>query len=306
MKKYLAFLLAVMMVLSLTACGGGKKPEETAAPQNTAVAGNTSETLGVVEGLFHPATSSATGAYATIKISSDVKLDDETAWLGLCPAGKDYITEAEADDAQVIWFYYDAREEGDPYVYSCDFSSVEDGTYALVVNTSDDENIGYVIIQLLMTKDGDKVTFDYTDAKYNDRPSSIKPGSSDSTEGDPTGTVDPEATEVGYTEEFPEGDPAEYGREFWEERYPGENICPFYIDENGTERSYYWVSGFDGYDGSIESWLSQPFNWNGWHKTDDGCIVNEDETLKITDDWANGDERMSSFCTVTTETYEKE
>lgn len=104
---------------------------------------------------------------------------------------------------------------------------------------------------------------------------------------------------------FPEGDPAEYTREFWEEKYPGENVCPFYIDENGTERSYYWVSGLEGWDGTMESWIKQPFNWNGWHKTDDGCIVNKDETLKITDDWANG-EGMSSFCTVTTEPYDKE
>ena len=103
---------------------------------------------------------------------------------------------------------------------------------------------------------------------------------------------------------FPEGDPAEYSREYWEAKYPGENICPFYIDENGVERSYYWVSGFEGWNGTMESWISQPFNWNGWHKTADGCIVNKDETLKLTDGWANGEESMSSCCTVTTEKYE--
>lgn len=101
-----------------------------------------------------------------------------------------------------------------------------------------------------------------------------------------------------------EGNPVEYGREYWAEKYPGENICPFEIEEKGEYYSYYWISGMDGYDGTIGSWLSQPFNWNGWHKTSDGCIVNEDETLKITDNWANGDESMSSFCTVTTEPYE--
>ena len=102
-----------------------------------------------------------------------------------------------------------------------------------------------------------------------------------------------------------EGDPVEYGREYWEEKYPGENICPFSIDENGTEKSYYWISSFDGWDGTISSWLAQPFNWNGWHKTEDGAIVNEDETLKITDNWANGEESLSSFCVITTEKYEK-
>lgn len=104
---------------------------------------------------------------------------------------------------------------------------------------------------------------------------------------------------------FPEGDPAEYSREYWEAKYPGENICPFSIEENGTEYSYYWISGLEGWNGTMESWLSQPFNWNGWHKTDDGCIVNKDETLKITDNWAKGEESMSSCCTVTTEKYDK-
>ena len=100
-------------------------------------------------------------------------------------------------------------------------------------------------------------------------------------------------------------DPVEYGREYWEEKYPGDNICPFYIEENGEERPYYWSSGAENYDGTMATWIEQPFNWNGWHKTDDDCIVNEDETLKLTDDWAEGNESLSSFCTVTTEKYEK-
>ena len=127
---------------------------------------------------------------------------------------------------------------------------------------------------------------------------------------DPETQDDPDETKASTKDTesttFPEGDPAEYGREYWEEKYPGENICPFYIEENGTEYSYYWISSFDGWDGTMASWISQPFNWNGWHKAADGCIVNKDETLKITDSWANGDESMSSFCTVTTEPYDKD
>ena len=114
------------------------------------------------------------------------------------------------------------------------------------------------------------------------------------------------SSESGDSSEFPDGDPVEYSREYWEEKYPGENVCPFYIEENGTEYSYYWVSGLDGWDGTMASWIEQPFNWNGWHKTADGCIVNADETFKITDNWANGDEGMSSCCTVTTEPYDKD
>ena len=120
------------------------------------------------------------------------------------------------------------------------------------------------------------------------------------------GNTDPQITEPATDPVDAEGDPAEYSREYWEEKYPGENICPFTIDENGVERSYYWVSGLEGWDGTMAAWIEQPFNWNGWHKTADGCIVNEDETLKITDNWANGDEGMSSCCTVTTEPYDKD
>lgn len=178
MKKAFAIFLAVSTVLSLAACGGKKPSEEsnnnvassTQQEQGAPAPGSNSQEINPVESIFHPGTSSATGAYATIKVSAEIKMDDESGWLGLCPAGKDYITESEADDVDVIWFNYEAREEGDPYVYACDFESVEDGTYALVVTSSDDESVGYVIIQLEMTKKGDELTFDFENAKLKERP----------------------------------------------------------------------------------------------------------------------------------------
>lgn len=180
MKKKLAIVLATIMVLSLTACGSSANE----GSQTSSAAGTTSTTSGTtghaetsqgvsiglspVEAAFHPATS---GSYATIKVDSSVPMDDETGWLGLCPAGKDYITELEADEVDEIWFNYDTREaDTDPYVFACDFEPVADGTYALVVATSDDENVGYVVIQLTMEKKGDKLTFDYSDAKLKERP----------------------------------------------------------------------------------------------------------------------------------------
>ena len=99
-----------------------------------------------------------------------------------------------------------------------------------------------------------------------------------------------------------DGDPAEYSQVYWEEKYPGENVCPFYIMENGVEKKYYCVSSY--FDGTMQSWVASPFNWNGWHIVDN-AIVNKDETLKMTDNWAgeNPSEYFSSFCTVTTEPY---
>lgn len=177
MKKYLSFVMAGIMALSLTACGSSESSSKKDSSSKTSKTeetiqndvGNTSD-VNPVELAFFPKTSPDAGAYATIKVSPEVKMDDESAWLGLCPAGKNYITEIEADEADVIYFYYDYREDGDPYVYACDFSSVDDGTYALVVCTSDDENVGYVAIQLEMTKKGEELSFDYSNAKIKERP----------------------------------------------------------------------------------------------------------------------------------------
>lgn len=101
-----------------------------------------------------------------------------------------------------------------------------------------------------------------------------------------------------------EGDPAEYSMEYWEEKYPGENVCPFSIEIDGVEYSYYRVSGLD--EGTMRTWIDTPLNWNGWHLVGDD-IVNADETYKMTDDWAaeEPEQYFSSFCTVTTEPYEK-
>lgn len=181
MRKVTAFALVCTMVFALAACG--KKPTEdkktTDATQENPVSAqetkdDTSEPqqgvvdVNPVELLFHPAKA---GSYATIKVDASVKMDDESAWLGLCPAGKDYITESEADEVDVIWYSLDWRDnEDDPYVWACDFSEVEDGTYALVIATSDDENVGYIAIQLTMVKDGENLTFDYSNAELKERP----------------------------------------------------------------------------------------------------------------------------------------
>lgn len=178
MKKFTSLILVGALALSLTACGStatesnqsttGSNASSTAATTNQNANSQNTIEPNEVELKFHPATS---GSYATIKVDSSVRMDDESAWLGLCPEGKDYITELEADDVDVVWFNADAREEdSNPYVFACDFGDVEDGTYALVVCTSDDENIGYVAIQLTMEKKGESLKFDFSNAKVKERP----------------------------------------------------------------------------------------------------------------------------------------
>ena len=104
------------------------------------------------------------------------------------------------------------------------------------------------------------------------------------------------------TESGEKGDPAEYSMDYWAEKYPGENICPFYIEIGGVEYSYYRISGLD--KGTMLTWINTPLNWNGWHLLGND-IVNGDETYKMTSDWI-GEEPEQSFssgCTITTEPY---
>ena len=197
-------------------------------------------------------------------------------YLMVCPEG-DYKTYEDADAVDLTYAVIGGPEYSKcPYRFAFEQDMLENGKYTIVLAKMG----GKVEVQFSARKKSPTDwVMDFSEAKC------------------------PKLEGTEESEESIEGDPAEYSREYWEAKYPGENICPFYIEENGVERSYYWISGFEGWNGRIESWLTQPFNWNGWHKAADGCIVNEDETLKITDDWAGGDESMSSYCTVTTEPY---
>jgi len=178
MKKYFTILIAFAMLLCLAACSGksgntssgdDNKATATTKPASTQNNDANSGTVNPVQEVFRAGYSSATGAYATIKIDASLKMESD-AWLGLCPTGTYYYDEREADDVDVIFWNAEFREDGDPYVFACDFSEVEDGTYALVVATSDSEDVGYIAIQVQMTKNGDFIAFDYSDAKLNDAP----------------------------------------------------------------------------------------------------------------------------------------
>ena len=120
--------------------------------------------------------------------------------------------------------------------------------------------------------------------------------------------TEPENNNVDISEEntITESDEliAEYTQEEWEERYPGENVCPFIIEVGGIEYNYYHISGFD--DGTMRSWIGAPTNWNGWHLVGED-IVNKDETYKMTDNWGaeEPEDHISSWCVVTTEPYSK-
>jgi len=170
MKKVIACVVVGMMVVALASCGNKPAENTTNAAQSQESRTSAQEDQGnEVQDVFYPH-SSYDSAYATIEVNESIEMDDNTAWLGFCPAGKDYVTELEADEADIIWWAAEAYEKGERAVFACDFGSVEDGKYALVVCTSDDETVGYVVIQMDIEKKGDKLTFDYDSAELKDRP----------------------------------------------------------------------------------------------------------------------------------------
>ena len=101
-------------------------------------------------------------------------------------------------------------------------------------------------------------------------------------------------------EEIPEGDPVEYGQDFWAQKFPDENICPFYINIDGVDYSYYWVRSVVPED-DIASWATTEMNWNGWHMVGDK-LVDKDEKHAITQE--SREMSFSSGCVYETESFD--
>ncbi|MDO4488585.1 MAG: hypothetical protein Q4B67_05815 [Eubacteriales bacterium] len=96
-------------------------------------------------------------------------------------------------------------------------------------------------------------------------------------------------------------DATKYGQGYWEEKYPGYSICPFYINVNGEDQYYYWATGYEGSTGDIHDWVGTDFNWNGWHIIGN-YIVDKDEKWRITTESMK--ESFSSCCTYYTEKFD--
>lgn len=109
-------------------------------------------------------------------------------------------------------------------------------------------------------------------------------------------------TETGNVteEEFPEGNPAEYSQDFWAQKYPDANICPFSIKIDGVDYSYYWISSLVPED-DIASWATTEMNWNGWHMVGDK-LVDKDEKHAITQE--SREMSFSSCCVYETEPFD--
>lgn len=103
-------------------------------------------------------------------------------------------------------------------------------------------------------------------------------------------------------EEDPEDteEPEEYTQAYWEEKYPDYNICPFYINVNGEDIPYYWISALIE-DDDIGAWAETALNWDGWHIAGDK-VVDKDEKFAVTEE--SRAQSFSSCCVYETEPYE--
>lgn len=179
MKRIITILLAVMLLLSLSACGIPEK-EPAANTDNNQTTVNTTDTSKIDPAFAAVMSASADGEYLVVTVSEDAGIADETAWVGLVPAGTYYALERDADEVDVYYVYADIREEGKPYIFKCNFADVEDGAYNLILTSTDDGTTGYVIAQVAIEKKGSELTFNYEKTIVRPAPAPVTSPAEDS------------------------------------------------------------------------------------------------------------------------------
>lgn len=168
MRKTSIFLaLSIILILTVTACG--KKPADNTvsadgnSSTNSATAIQTNTKNGEV-------TYGTEGESVVFTASLDFKLDDSTAWLGIIPTGIKYEKEADADNVDIIYCYASNYDDENKKNYRFEFEktmffAIGDGTYDMVLTSSDDENIGKVLLQIGIEIKGETITLDFENQK---------------------------------------------------------------------------------------------------------------------------------------------
>ena len=299
MKKTLALLLALLTVLSLAACGSKNEGSGSAEnPSAGSAAGGAGSGMAAIANPWAEVSADELFGYIGYRFGVPVGAENVkyfwNASAGLAEMrftdliGADFTARAKVTGAleDIAGMYYD---------FAADPDNGGNGTECWIRNNGQELQGEYHAL-----RDGDSYVnlglwfYEGAENAYSFSLSTV-------TE---LGFINPGAT---ADEVFPlapaegsvEGDPAEYSREYWEAKYPGENICPFYIEVDGTEYPYFCL-----HSAPIGEWLTQEFNWNGWHffGGDESIIVNEDETCRITEE--DMELSFSSFGTYHTEAFD--
>lgn len=172
MKKLLALALVMVMAISFAACSnGGEAPEDTteSTQAQSAEAQGTTASADEANDAQSSVAMEAEDEYIVFNVSLDLQIEQD-AWLGVIPTGTIYENEADADEVDIAYVYCENFDMDGVVSHRFAFQKdyllgIEDGTYDLVLCSSDNEEIGKVLLQVGMEKNGDKITLDYENNK---------------------------------------------------------------------------------------------------------------------------------------------
>ena len=171
-KIFCALLAGIMMLSALCACSSGKgtqnnnnqsKPAADIEVEDVDTNNAASKDVGVEV--------SSSDGYIIFKVDPSFRVKD-VSWMGICPAGKSYKTEGEADEDDIMWMNPEYIEEGknDPFefrFYEEDIKSIEDGEYTMVLCEDDGDESSKCFFYFPITIKGSKITPDFSKIVIN-------------------------------------------------------------------------------------------------------------------------------------------
>ena len=170
--KFVCALLAGIMIFALCACSSGKGGQNTnaqnkPAAESKADAGNNGNSAAKDSSV--KVTNS--GGYYIFTVDPSFKITS-SSWMGICPAGKSYKTEGEADEDDIIWMNPQPFEEGSnaPYEFHFneeDIKGVGDGEYTMVLCEDDDVESSKCYLYFPVKISGSTITPDFTKMVIN-------------------------------------------------------------------------------------------------------------------------------------------
>lgn len=173
MKKLLALALVMVMGISFVACSkNAEEPESTTVPtqaQTTEVPSTTSS-VGESKDIDEKDVAMETeDEFVVFNASLDFQIESD-AWIGVIPTGTIYKNEVDADAVDIAYTYCENLDMDGAVSHRFAFeknyfNDIEDGTYDLVLCSSDNEEIGKVLLQIGMEKNGEQITLDYENSK---------------------------------------------------------------------------------------------------------------------------------------------
>ena len=165
-SKMICTLLAGMIMLSsLCACSSAKDNKNNDDNGKPAADTNIEEgNTGSAEAKDAGVKVSSSDGYIIFKVDPSFHVTS-ASWMGICPAGRNYKNEGEADEEDLIWFSPEPFEEGqkDPFefrIFEEDINAIEDGEYTMVLCEDDGVESSKCFLCFPVTVKGSKLSAD--------------------------------------------------------------------------------------------------------------------------------------------------